>query len=107
MPTVDRWQSFVRHDLGVSESLFKFLPDLLQVDPKLWENENKERADSMHYEVEPVPENPNFRYWPSAKTRGQRPIGEHNMDARQEDHILAALVCVLAAAWCNHFGTNR
>lgn len=93
MPTADRWRDFVRNELGASEQLLKLLPDLLRLDSTLWEKGNKQHADSMNYELEPIPENPGFVYWPSVKTRGQRPIGEHSLDVRQEDHILASLVC--------------
>lgn len=92
MPTQAEWEAFCQK-IGLSDKLLRFVPALGQVDAKLWETENQPREDSSAYELGPVTDSASFRYWPSAQVRGQRPIGEFAVDTKQEDHILAALVC--------------
>lgn len=90
LPQPEEWTAFVR-SLALPDQLLRFVPDLATLDPKLWENANRSLGDALHYQPLPVPESASFKYWPSAQTRGQRPIGERAHDSKQEDQILAAL----------------
>jgi hypothetical protein len=89
-PAPAEWDAFVR-GLGLPDQLLRFVPELAVLDAKLWDHNNRALGAAMQYEPAPVPESASFKYWPSAQTRGQRPIGEHAHDRKQEDQILAAL----------------
>jgi hypothetical protein len=89
-PAPAEWDAFVR-GLDLPDQLLRFVPELATLDAKLWEHNNRALGAAMQYEPAPVPESASFKYWPSAQTRGQRPIGEHAHDRKQEDQILAAL----------------
>lgn len=99
MPSQAEWDAFCSK-IGLSDKLLRFVPALAHVDAKLWETANQPREDSSTYEPDKVADSASFRYWPSAQVRGQRPIGEFAVDTKQEDHILAALVCPAGAPYC-------
>eukprot|EP00124_Ichthyophonus_hoferi_P002376 Ihof_evm5s159 gene=Ihof_evmTU5s159 len=90
LPPSDGWDNFLSR-VKLNPQLFQFIPSLNIPVPRVWSQAIHIKLVDKELKLPTLPENVDFRPWPSAITRGQRPIGEHRLDPRQEDQMLVSL----------------